>query len=104
MKGITVQEIKDILAEKESLHLKYVKVSPEDFRFSVVDWPLQHSDLIAESEVAISAGFISIDKKGFFLLHPTGSVTLKLNPDSQDEALLQQLFKGVCHGFDSAKP
>ncbi len=89
-KSMTVEEIKQIVKDKKLAVIKYVRVG-EDFRYAIPGGPVEHRQLVEESEIPTSAGFFSLFEDSL-LLNKTPSTTLKLGPLPEDLDLLKTIF------------
>ncbi len=86
---MTVEEIKQI-ANKRAANIKYVRVE-DGFRYAVAGGIIEHSQLVKDGEVPISAGFFSLFND-IFHLHKMASASLNLGPLDEDADLLRAIF------------
>lgn len=84
--------IKDIKESGQPTPVKYVRVGEKDFRFAAPASYTNHSDLVEKHETPVSAGFF-IYLDGEVHLQDTPSTTLKLGPKTEDQELLESIFK-----------
>ncbi len=90
MKGITVEDIQNIISKGQAANVKYVRLNDE-FRYGIADGPLEHRHLIDDAEVPTSAGFFTLFKGDLFH-HSIPSSSLGVGPLPEDEVMLKAIF------------
>lgn len=87
---MTVEEIKQLASSGQAANIKYVRVE-DGFRYAIAGGIIEHSQLVQNGEVPVSAGFFSLFND-FFHLHKMASASLNLGPLDEDADLLKTIF------------